>query len=137
MIWSLSALCVGFLIDLVLGDPHGVPHPVVLIGKLIGWVEKKARRIFPKTPAGETFAGALLWGIVAAVSTAVPYGILCGCRQISPYLRLAVESVMCWQILAVKSLKREHEGVRRAGKERYGGGKKGGLHDRGPRHGPA
>jgi adenosylcobinamide-phosphate synthase len=107
MIWSLSALCVGFLIDLVLGDPHGVPHPVVLIGKLIGWVEKKARRIFPKTPAGETFAGALLWGIVAAVSTAVPYGILCGCRQISPYLRLAVESVMCWQILAVKSLKSE------------------------------
>ena len=35
MNWSFYALVLGFCIDLLLGDPHGFPHPVVLIGKLI------------------------------------------------------------------------------------------------------
>lgn len=34
MNWSFYALVLGFCIDLLLGDPHGFPHPVVLIGKL-------------------------------------------------------------------------------------------------------
>lgn len=31
MKWSLAALIIGFGIDLVVGDPHGFPHPVILI----------------------------------------------------------------------------------------------------------
>ena len=31
MKWSFYALILGFCIDLLLGDPHGFPHPVVLI----------------------------------------------------------------------------------------------------------
>ena len=34
MKWSFYALILGFCIDLLLGDPHGFPHPVVLIGKI-------------------------------------------------------------------------------------------------------
>ena len=33
--WSLAALVIGFCIDLLVGDPHSFPHPVVLIGKCI------------------------------------------------------------------------------------------------------
>ena len=29
MMWSLAALVIGFCIDLLVGDPHGFPHPVV------------------------------------------------------------------------------------------------------------
>ena len=32
MKWSLFALCIGFCIDLLIGDPHGLPHPVAAIG---------------------------------------------------------------------------------------------------------
>ena len=35
MKWSLFALCIGFCIDLLIGDPHGLPHPVAAIGHLI------------------------------------------------------------------------------------------------------
>ena len=35
MKWSFYALILGFCIDLLLGDPHGFPHPVVLILSLI------------------------------------------------------------------------------------------------------
>ena len=44
MMWSLAALVIGFCIDLLVGDPHGFPHPVVLIGKCIS-VDRKSTRL--------------------------------------------------------------------------------------------
>ena len=107
MRWSLWALAIGFGVDLILGDPHGWPHPVVAIGKLISVLERGLRRIFPSSPSGERCAGGLLWLLTAAVSFMVPALLLWGCGLVSPWLRLAAESVMCWQILAVKSLRVE------------------------------
>ena len=58
MICLVLPLLIGFGIDCVLGDPHSLPHPVVLIGKTISALECVLRRIFPKTPRGERAAGA-------------------------------------------------------------------------------
>lgn len=107
MKWSLAAMVIGFGIDLILGDPHSIPHPVVWIGKLISGLEKVLRRMFPKTIRGEQVAGGLLWLIVVAVSMTIPAVLLWILHEISPWLRLAAESVMCWQILATKSLRDE------------------------------
>ena len=104
MKWSLYALLIGFGMDLILGDPHGFPHPVAAIGKLISGLEKRLRRLFPATVRGENIAGGVLWVLVAGLSTVVPAFVLWGCRLVSPWLRLVVESAMCWQILATKSL---------------------------------
>ena len=105
--YSLLAVVLGFGIDLIVGDPHSIPHPVIFIGKLISAMEKLVRKIFPKTIKGENFAGGVLWLVVVAVSTAVPALLLWLCYGISVWLGLAIESVMCWQILATKSLKDE------------------------------
>lgn len=104
MNWSILF---GFLMDLVLGDPRSIPHPVVLIGKLITFLEKNLRRLFPKTVRGENLAGALLWLCVVSVSTAVPSAVLYLAYQIHPLAFVLLESIMCWQILATKSLKDE------------------------------
>lgn len=103
----LLALVLGFCIDLLFGDPHSIPHPVVLIGRLISATEKLVRKIFPKTVRGENVAGGVLWLLVVLISTAVSLGILYLGYKISPWLGLALESIMCWQILATKSLKVE------------------------------
>lgn len=105
--WHLGALCIGLAIDLIVGDPHSIPHPVICIGKLISALEKLVRKIFPKTVKGENFAGGVLWLVVVAVSTAVPALLLWLCYGLSVWLGLAIESIMCWQILATKSLKDE------------------------------
>ena len=105
--WHLGALCIGFTIDLIVGDPHSIPHPVIFIGKLISALEKLVRKIFPKTVKGENFAGGVLWLVVVAFSTAVPALLLWLCYGIRVWLGLAIESIMCWQILATKSLKDE------------------------------
>ena len=105
--WSLCALFLGFGIDLIVGDPHSIPHPVIFIGKLITAIEKLVRKVFPKTTRGENVAGSVLWLLVVALSTAVPALLLWLCYGLNTWLGLALESIMCWQILATKSLKDE------------------------------
>lgn len=107
MKWSLFALLIGFCIDSVIGDPHGFPHPVVAIGRLISLLERGFRRLFPKTKTGEIAAGACIWVLTVLVSTAVPAAVLWLCMRVSVWLRLFVESVMCYQVLAAKSLQDE------------------------------
>ena len=107
MIWSLAAMVTGFIIDCFLGDPHGYPHPVILIGKLISALEKLFRKLFPSTKGGERAAGGCIWILTVVISFGVPFVILYFAHKVSPWLRFALESIMCWQIVAAKSLKDE------------------------------
>ena len=107
MITKLLPLLIGTCIDLLAGDPHEIPHPVVWIGKLITFLEKGLRKVFPGTSAGEKAAGAALWILVTGISAGSSWLILHLCGMISPWLRIAAESVMCWQILAIRSLRDE------------------------------
>ena len=104
---SLCIILTGCILDLIIGDPHGIPHPVCAIGRLISFFEKLLRQVFPKTPAGERAAGGLLWVLTAFISTAVPALLLWGCKRLSPLLAFAAESVICGQILAARSLRDE------------------------------
>ena len=99
MTWYWLAIPIGFLIDLAIGDPEKIPHPVVFIGKLINFLYKKIGHA--DNAASEKLAGGLIWLIVVAVSTLIPLAILLICGKISFWLRLAVESLMCWQIRRV------------------------------------
>ena len=105
--WSLYALILGFCLDLIVGDPHWMPHPIVFIGKLIDLTEKAMRKLFPKTVRGENAAGAAIWLIVVTVSAGIPLLILWLSYGASRWLGLLLETIMCAQILATKSLKME------------------------------
>ncbi len=107
MILSLTALVLGFLLDLLLGDPHWLPHPIRLIGWIIAKLEGLTRRLFPRTPKGEFAAGVLMCLLVLTVSAGVPLGILALCSLAGDWLVLIAETIMAYQILAAKSLKVE------------------------------
>ena len=107
MICRVLPLIIGFIIDLLIGDPHGIPHPVVVIGKLISFLEQTLRRIFPRGKNAEIAAGAFLWIITVTLSAGIPWLILMLCGRIHPWLRIAAESIMVWQILAVRDLRVE------------------------------
>lgn len=104
---TLGALVIGFFLDLLIGDPHFLYHPIRLVGNLISVTEKGLRKVFPKTEKGELTAGIFLVIIVAGISTAVPSLILYGAWRLNPWLYFAVQAVMCYQLLATKSLKDE------------------------------
>ena len=68
---ALAALIVGYGLDLLLGDPSFLYHPIRVIGNLIALLEKWLRKVFPKTPKGELAGGVFLVILVclAAVET--------------------------------------------------------------------
>ena len=41
MIYHIIAFVGGFILDLILGDPYSLPHPIRWIGSLIGYLERK------------------------------------------------------------------------------------------------
>jgi adenosylcobinamide-phosphate synthase len=100
------SLIIGYILDLIVGDPQGYPHPIRLIGKLIENVEKFLR-IKCRSREDEIKAGALIWIIVVSASFIIPFFILYAAAKINLILYIVVESVMCYYILAVKSLKDE------------------------------
>lgn len=104
---TLGALVLGFILDLLIGDPHFLYHPIRLVGNLISVTEKGLRKIFPKTEKGELTAGVFLVLIVTGISTAVPCLLLYGARRLNPWLYFAVQTVTCYQLLATRSLKDE------------------------------
>ena len=106
MIHVLALAC-GFLLDSILGDPPGLPHPIRLIGKFIETCEGALRRIFPATPGAERIAGVMLVVLVAGISTGCTVLLLWACNQVSPWLMFAVETILCYQMVAAKSLKVE------------------------------
>lgn len=109
----LAALC-GFLMDLALGDPAWMPHPVVGMGKCIAALERGLRRAFPKTPRGELAAGAVLAALLPLGTLGLAAGALWLCGLAHPALRFALEAVWCWQALAMRGLRDESRNVYRA-----------------------
>ena len=104
---GIIVLVGGFLLDCLLGDPHNPWHPICLIGNLISLLEKKIRRLFPKSHSGELTGGILLVILVLVISTAIPTLILMAAKRVHPYLALVLEMVMCYQLLAARSLRDE------------------------------
>lgn len=107
MMYSLGACLIGFLLDLWLGDPQWLFHPIRLIGNLIHNTEKIVRNVFPKTEKGCFFAGIGLVLVVVTVVTTISYFILISCYSLNPILGIVIESIMCYFLLATKSLKTE------------------------------
>ena len=105
--WTALALILGFLIDLLLGDPRWLYHPVRIIGNGISLLEKILRRMFPKTHGGEKTAGFFLVLLICIGSGGVPFLLLYLAYHIHTVLGIALETFMCYQMLAVKSLKAE------------------------------
>ena len=104
---SILAVVLGFVLDLLIGDPHWLYHPIRLVGALISALEKLLRGVFPKNKNGELTAGVFLLALTAGITTGCAWGLLYLAGRIHPWVRFALETVMCYQLLATKALKDE------------------------------
>ena len=100
MIWHLS---LAYLIDLIVGDPRWLPHPVVLIGRVISMVEGLLRRVF-LTRAGLKFAGIILLISILGVTYTVSFYIVKLVAEINSPLATLLSLWLLASTLATKSL---------------------------------
>ena len=103
-------LILGFILDCIIGDPYNIPHPVRLIGRLIGGLEKLVRQRMKNLRIG----GVILGLTVILLSTAAPLALLLICYHVHIILGIAAETVLCCYMLAAKCLCRESMKVCRA-----------------------
>ena len=103
---ATGALALGFLVDLLVGDPHGWPHLIRGFGFLIAALE---RVLYPMK--NKRAGGTLLVVVVLLLSVGLPALLLFFVWRVSPWLYIVIETVFCWQILATKSLRDESRAV--------------------------
>lgn len=102
---SLALLLIAaYVLDLIIGDPRSLPHPVVYMGKAISALERLIRR-WVSQPRSLKRAGVLLPLLIAGgawVLTALLVGLLYG---VTPWLGWAAEAWLISTTIASKGLK--------------------------------
>lgn len=105
----LIVILIGFLLDLLIGDPHFFPHPVKVMGRMISGLTGKLNKGERRRAKG-LFMMILL--IISSGGTA--FLILYLAYSINTYVGIAVGAVMTYQCLAVKQLRTESMAVYKA-----------------------
>ncbi|MGO8762144.1 MAG: adenosylcobinamide-phosphate synthase CbiB [Desulfobaccales bacterium] len=90
----------AYLLDLLLGDPPGWPHPVRLLGSIIQYWES----VLYKARVG---AGALFWLAVMATTGVLIFGVLGVAALLPPWGGIAVLAYFLYTGLATRSLHQE------------------------------
>ena len=76
-------LLLGYLLDLIFGDPERLPHPIVWFGKMISWGEHRLNRGQHRMAKGAVMSVAyillvffVLWGLIRLIPNAILWGVL-------------------------------------------------------------
>lgn len=98
-----TVLVLAILLDLMLGDPRWLTHPVVLIGRLISALESFLRSRFRH----ERIAGILLLIATTGTSAMTAWLLLRFCALIHPLAGFLAAAIISYTCLAARSLHRE------------------------------
>lgn len=102
----MICLSVGLVLDLLLGDPYCLPHPVRWIGALITWMEKRLWRV-GDSAARKRHKGVLLAALMLMVSGGATFIGLYIAYHVYRAAGIALESILCYQMLSMRCLKAE------------------------------
>lgn len=120
MLERMGVVSIGLFLDLLFGDPHWLYHPVQGIGACIQRVERLLWKVFRLSSVKEEdsgkkkTAGLLLVIMVLLWSVGVPAAVLFVAEKIHHILYVSIEAVICYQLLAMHSLRKESMKVYRA-----------------------
>jgi len=93
-------VAVAFVMDLILGDPKGAPHPVRAMGKAAKFLE----RITRKRIHNSKLAGAVTVLILISTTYVMSRGLLESFRYLNHQLSFVMETLLIYTSLATRSL---------------------------------
>ena len=107
--WFPAILISAYILDIILGDPKWLPHPVRWIGRYITFLENRIRQ-FAKTPLTKKVGGVLLFIIVVGTV----YGIVWLVFQLLTHnsqLSTIFAIFIAYTTISIKSLHQEASSV--------------------------
>ena len=99
---ALLVLLVGWIADLVMGDPERLPHPIVWFGKAIAWFERLLNKGRGRRVKGIITALLLIGFVYAAM-----FFLLRWIDGVDKYAGMAVKAILVFYCLAGTTLIRE------------------------------
>ena len=112
----MSEIITAYFLDLIIGDPYWLPHPVRIIGKVIEYLARVLRKNNQNQRA-EKIKGIFLTVITVGLSYYIIYFLIYIAGIISPGLKFAFSSSFIFTTLSTKNLGEEAFSVYRALKE--------------------
>lgn len=97
-------IIIGFILDLIIGDPQNPIHPIRVIGAFCKFTEKIFRKVLKNSLK---LAGLLTWLVVVSIVFIFNYLLLKISIIINPILGVIVSSIMIYFCIATKALKVE------------------------------
>ena len=97
-VWYI--LPAAFALDILLGDPYYLPHPVRWLGKAIERLEPPFRRIHFNL----TFSGALYAVVLILGTWLLTFLVLAAAHRVHPFLNTLVEIILIYYCISIRSL---------------------------------
>ncbi|MGJ0845860.1 adenosylcobinamide-phosphate synthase CbiB [Tissierella praeacuta] len=116
----LISIILGVILDFAIGDPYSFPHPVKLMGRIISFEEKIARKI-TKSKKGLKFSGFIIVIVNISIGFFMPYILLKTIKQyktiytiVNTYLIYTCIAARCLHDEAIKVSKALDIGIEEA-----------------------
>jgi adenosylcobinamide-phosphate synthase len=108
---SAPLIAAALVLDLILGDPPWMPHPV----RLIGWlINRGERALYTGRPRADLRSGTILAAAVVLIALLSAWAIIAAGDAISATLGAALAVAIAWTTLALKGLSDAATEVERA-----------------------
>lgn len=120
LVYTLQHICLiviaATVVDWLIGDPPRIPHPVILLGRLISWLERRLHPRGPQphgspAPARQRVKGMILLLVTLGAAYAVSWLLIRMCAAIHPSLGIAASVCLIASTIAVKGLGQAAEKV--------------------------
>ncbi|MCC0671686.1 MULTISPECIES: adenosylcobinamide-phosphate synthase CbiB [unclassified Clostridioides] len=102
---NILSIYIGYITDLIVGDPYSFPHPVRFIGKLINLIQGIIRKA-SKNEKQLKIGGFILWFVTVGITYLATYVIVKLC-SFNVLLSTVVNGFIIYTTLATKCLKDE------------------------------
>ncbi len=100
LLQGLCILWLAIIIDLIIGDPHWLPHPVIGFGKLIAWYEVRWNHSNHRR-----LKGTLMTGSIGIIVLGLSLLAVAGAYSLHTGLGMLVEAALISTTIAIKGLK--------------------------------
>lgn len=94
-------LTVGFILDLLIGDPDNPVHPVRIIGKMCSSLESIFRKLLKNNLKT---AGFIVWLLTVAITFFITYMLVYMCNKANIYLGIIAQGILIYFCISSKGL---------------------------------